>query len=73
MPTESQDESLSLRSLLRDHPIVSAILLTCTVSGAVLGAVYLSADWHLARRLAAGAVAGAGTGLLFTFNKLYGS
>ncbi len=73
MSTESPEQSLSLRSLPRDHPIVTAMLLGCTALGAILGAIYLSGDWHVARRLAAGAVAGAGTGLLLTFNKLYGS
>jgi hypothetical protein len=71
--TEAPEESLSLRNLPRDHPIVTAVLLGCTLLGAILGAVYLSGDWHLARRLAAGAVAGAGTGLLLTFNRFYGS
>jgi len=73
MTTEHREESLSLRVLLRDHPIVTAVLVGCTVLGAILGVVFLSSDWHLARRIAGGAVAGAGTGLLLTFNRLYGA
>jgi hypothetical protein len=71
--TEAPEESLSLRTLLRDHPIVTAVLVGCTVLGAILGGVFLSSDWHLARRLAGGAVAGTGIGLLITFNRLYGA
>ena len=47
-------------------------MVACTLGGAVLGALYLSGDWPLARRLLAGAVAGWGTGLLLTATKLYG-
>lgn len=54
------------------HPVITATLLVCTVGGAIAGALYLSGDWSLARRIAAGAVAGAGTGLLVTATKLFG-
>ena len=47
-------------------------MVTCIVLGAVLGAVSLGDDWSLARRLAAGAVSGAGIGLLFTATKMIG-
>jgi hypothetical protein len=38
----------------------------------VLGALYLTQDWSLARRLAAGAVGGAGVGFLCTATKMIG-
>jgi hypothetical protein len=58
-------------SLLRRHPVVSAVLLGCTLAGALAGAWWLSGDWSLARRVAAGAVGGAGVGLLVTATRLY--
>jgi hypothetical protein len=62
---------VSLGSLVRRHPVISATLVATTAAGAVLGAVYLTGEWSLARRIAAGAVAGAGTGLLLTATKMY--
>jgi hypothetical protein len=47
-------------------------MLVCTVAGAVLGALYLTEDWSLARRLAAGTIAGAGVGFLMTATKMVG-
>ena len=57
---------------LRRHPIITATLLGCTLAGAVLGFYLLTEDWSVARRLAAGAIAGAGTGLLMTATKMIG-
>ena len=57
---------------LRRHPVITATLLGCTVAGAVLGFYLLTDDWSIARRLAAGAIAGAGTGLLMTGTKMIG-
>ena len=61
----------ALRSFLGRHPVVSTTLLATTLLGAVAGAVFLTGDWSLARRILAGAVAGAGTGLLLTATKMY--
>ena len=60
-----------LASFLRRHPVVSATLVATTLLGAVAGAVFLSGEWSLARRILAGGVAGAGTGLLLTATKMY--
>jgi hypothetical protein len=57
---------------LRRHPVIASVMVVCTVAGAALGAVYLTGDWSLARRLAAGAVAGAGFGFLLTATKMIG-
>jgi hypothetical protein len=61
----------ALASFLRRHPGVSATLLATTLLGAVAGAVFLTEEWSLARRILAGGVAGAGTGLLLTATKMY--
>lgn len=57
---------------LRRHPVIVAVMVLCTLAGAVLGALYLTGDWSLARRLAAGAIAGAGVGFLMTATKMVG-
>jgi len=57
---------------LRGHPEITATLLGCTFAGALLGCYLLTDDWSIARRLVAGAIAGAGTGLLMTGTKMIG-
>ena len=54
------------------HPVVATTLLGCTVIGAVLGVALLTGEWSVLRRLFAGAVAGAGAGLLVTATKMLG-
>jgi len=56
----------------REHPIVSAVFGACILGGAVCGAILLTDDWSVARRLAAGAVAGAGVALLLTAPRMVG-
>ncbi|TFG95263.1 MAG: hypothetical protein E4H11_05335 [Myxococcales bacterium] len=58
-------------AFVRRHPVIVTTLVATTVLGAVLGAWLLTAEWSLARRIAAGAIAGAGTGFLLTATKLY--
>lgn len=55
-----------------EHPVLTGIFATCIVGGAILGAVFLTDDWSMARRLAAGAVAGAGVALLTTAPRIIG-
>jgi hypothetical protein len=61
----------ALASFVRRHPVVSATLAATTLLGALAGAALLTDEWSLARRIAAGAAAGAGTGLLLTATKMY--
>jgi hypothetical protein len=56
----------------RRHPVITGTLLGCTLAGAVLGFYLLTGDWSPARRILAGALAGAGTGLLMTATKMIG-
>jgi hypothetical protein len=52
--------------------VIAGLLIGCTVAGACLGAALLTDDWSLARRVAAGAVAGAGVALIVTATRLIG-
>jgi hypothetical protein len=69
---ESVSPSGGLREAVRRHPAITAILLGCTVLGAVAGFCLLGGDWSALRRIAAGGVAGAGFGLLLTATKMIG-
>ena len=62
---------MGLGSIFRRHPVIAATLVATTATGAVVGAWLLTGEWSLARRVAAGAVAGAGTGFLLVATKLY--
>jgi enoyl reductase-like protein len=57
---------------LRRHPVIVSVMVGCTLLGAALGAAYLTDDWSLARRIAAGGVGGLGVGLLMTATKMIG-
>ena len=67
-PDPSQDR----RQIVARHPFIAATMVLCTLGGAIAGVVFLSGNPSLARRLAAGAVGGAGTGLLPTATKMLG-
>jgi hypothetical protein len=47
-------------------------MLSCVVIGAISGVTLLTGDWSLARRLAAGTVAGGGVGILVCGIKMLG-
>jgi NADH:ubiquinone oxidoreductase subunit F (NADH-binding) len=56
----------------RRHPVITGTLISCVAVGALAGLLFLSGEWSVARRLLAGAVAGAGTGILVTATKMLG-
>ena len=58
------------RRVLTRHPVVAGTLVASALAGALLGFYLLSGDWSPLRRIAAGAVAGAGIGLLITATKM---
>ena len=60
-----------LRNIVRRHPVITSVMVGCTLIGAALGLALLTDEWSAARRLLAGAVAGAGTGLLITATKIF--
>ena len=59
-------------SALARHPIITAVLVFCTLAGGWAGAQFLDADWSLARRALAGAVFGGWVGILLTATKMVG-
>jgi hypothetical protein len=69
---EDEATGRGLRGFVAQHPVITATLLGCTVIGAVLGVALLTGEWSVPRRLLAGAVAGAGAGLLVTATKMLG-
>jgi hypothetical protein len=57
---------------MQNHPVITAVMVTCTVTGAIAGVSFLSGDWSFARRLAAGTVGGAGVGMCISGIKMIG-
>lgn len=58
--------------LVREHPWITAIMLACTVGGALAGPALFDDDWSLLRQLAAGAFCGAWVGITLTVTKMIG-
>ena len=54
------------------HPIIFGVFVACISIGTVLGVLILTDEWSLARRIAAGAVGGAGVGILITAPRIIG-
>ena len=71
-PLENEFKPVPIWAAARRHPIITGVLVSFTITGAMLGAAFLADDWSLARRIAAGGVAGAGCGLLLTAYRIIG-
>jgi hypothetical protein len=71
-PRQDEPTAGGVWGFVAQHPVITATLVGCTVIGAVLGVALLTGEWSVPRRLLAGAVAGAGTGLLVTATKMLG-
>lgn len=54
------------------HPIIVGVLVGCTFLGVAIGLAVLPGEWSLLRRIAGGAVGGAGCGLIFTAPRIIG-
>jgi hypothetical protein len=59
-----------LQGTIRRHPVITAILIGCTLLGAALGFALLGEDWSVLDRILAGTIGGAGVGLLVTATKM---
>jgi hypothetical protein len=60
------------KAAIAEHPIIFRVVIACISIGAVLGVLILTDEWSLARRIAAGAVGGAGVGILITAPRIIG-
>lgn len=56
--------------MVREHPLLVGATVVCGVAGAVLGAMYLPAEWSALRRVAAGLVSGLGCALIVTTTRM---
>ncbi|MBW2716147.1 MAG: hypothetical protein JRD03_08725 [Deltaproteobacteria bacterium] len=61
-----------MKAAISAHPIIFGVLISCVTIGVVSGVFLLTNEWSLARRIAAGAVGGAGVGLLITAPRIIG-
>jgi len=59
-----------LQATIQRHPVITAILVGCTLLGAALGFALLGDDWSALRRILAGTIGGSGVGLLITATKM---
>lgn len=59
-------------SALVRHPIITAVVVLCTLAGGWAGVQFLDPDWSILRRALAGGVFGAWIGMLFTATKMVG-
>jgi hypothetical protein len=59
-----------LQGTIQRHPVITAILIGCTLLGAALGFALLGEDWSVLDRILAGTIGGAGVGLLVTATKM---
>ena len=69
---EQADTPHGWKAAISAHPIIFGVFVACISIGTVLGVFVLTDDWSLARRIAAGAVGGAGVGVLITAAKIIG-
>lgn len=56
----------------RRHPVITGVMVGCVLLGAASGPLWMDADWSLIRRILAGALCGAGCGLLVTAPRMLG-
>lgn len=61
-----------MREILRAHPIITSLIVGCTLLGVSMGLLFLPDDWTSLRKIAGGVVAGAGFGLIITAPRISG-
>jgi hypothetical protein len=61
-----------LLATLQAHPVITATIVGSTVLGIIIGLVFLPEGWTLARKIAGGAIGGAGCGLIVTAPRIIG-
>jgi len=60
-------------STIREHPVIAAVSVGCTVAGALIGLYLAPAEWSTVRGLAAGALAGAGVAYIIVAARALGA
>jgi hypothetical protein len=61
-----------MREILRGHPVIVALVVGCVLAGVAVGLVVLPEEWTTLRKIAGGAVAGAGCGLIIAAPRIIG-
>jgi len=72
MEDEEHTELSRRGQILRDHPVITGVLVVCTALGILGGVAFLDPGWSLLRRALGGALVGSGLGILFTATKMIG-
>ncbi len=75
MESESADRTgIAARAVssMRAHPVITSVMVSCIVLGAIGGVMLFTEDWSLARRLATGTVARGSVGILVCGIKMIG-
>jgi hypothetical protein len=70
--TEQSGTNRGWKAAITAHPVIFGVLIFCVSIGIVAGVFLLTNEWSLARRIAGGAVGGAGVGLLITAPRIIG-
>lgn len=68
----SRGRSIAWGRALRNHPVITGVMLACSAAGVILGVLLLPPEWSLLRRLVGGAVSGMGVGLLVVASRMIG-
>ena len=71
-PPQNETIGSSSLSVVRRHPVMTALVLVSILTGAMLGGLYLTPEWSLLRRVAAGALAGGGAAFFALASRIIG-
>ena len=69
---ERADTTRGWKAAITSHPIIFGVVIACISIGSVMGVLVLADEWSLARRIATGAVGGAGVSILITAPRIIG-
>jgi len=66
-------EDAGWMATMKAHPIITAVMVTCTVLGVILSLKLAPSEWGLFRRIVAGVCAGAFSGICICAPRMVGS
>jgi hypothetical protein len=64
---------MAMWSSIRAHPVITLVMVACTVGGTALAVFLGPAEWGLSRSLLAGAVGGSGVGFIIVVSRMLGA